>query len=339
MNSMERILATLGGKPLDRRAVAPVLSLYGARLTNCPLDQYYTDPYSYARGQSAVFRTFQPDVLFSPFNFPSIGLAFGSELHFFADQAPNISRPAIGTAEEWDKLVLPDPDTEPHLLFLREAIRQIADECQGQVPVAAVLPPPVDLPVLAMGMESWLETILFKPDEAKRITDRVIPFFVHLANGLLESGATFIVMPCAFMSPAIVTREVASTFARPAMEKAMALIKGPMVLHHGGAPVLAHLDLLMGLPSTVAFGLDHLDNIEEARRIAGPDIVLFGGPCGPNLGRKTATEVEEECLAILEDRRKDAHFALFTAGADIPMSTSPENIHAIPKAAESYGKN
>ena len=40
MNSMERIQATLAGKPLDRRAIAPVLGLYGARLTNCPLERY-----------------------------------------------------------------------------------------------------------------------------------------------------------------------------------------------------------------------------------------------------------------------------------------------------------
>ena len=61
MNSMERIQAALAGKPVDRRAIAPVLGLYGARLTNCPLDQYYTDPAAYARGQSAVRETFQPD--------------------------------------------------------------------------------------------------------------------------------------------------------------------------------------------------------------------------------------------------------------------------------------
>jgi len=337
MNSMERVLTTLAGKPLDRRAVAPVLSLYGARLTNCPLEQYYTDPVAYARGQSAVRETFQPDVLFSPFAFASIGAAFGSEVHFFANQAPNIRRPAIQSAEDWDKLVLPDPDTHPRLLFFREAIRRMAAEHQGQVPIAAVLPPPIDLPALIMGIETWLETVLFDAGGTQRIMDQVVPFFVRLANSLLADGATFIVLPCAFASPTIVTREIAAAFARPALEEALAQLKGPVVLHHIGAPILRHLDLLTGLPSTVAFALDHQDNLSQARRVVGPAAVLFGGPNGPNLGRMTRAQVESECRAVLENRRHDIHFVLFTSGADVPLDTPPENIHAMREAAESFG--
>jgi uroporphyrinogen decarboxylase len=338
MNSMERVLATLGGKPLDRRAVAPILSRYGARLTDCPLDQYYTDPAAYARGQSAVLETFQPDVLFSPFNFPAIGLAFGSELHLFADQEPNVRRPAIQSVEEWDKFVLPDPDTNPHLLFFREAISRMASETRGRVPVAAVLPPPIDLPILMMGLETWLETVLFDVDRAQQIVERMTPFFVHLANGLFEDGAALLALPCAFTSPAIVTRKIAATFGRPALKMALAQVKGPVILHHIGAPILAHLDVMTGLPSTVAFALDHLDNLAQARRLVGPEAVLLGGPCGPNLGRMTTAQVEKECRVILEDRQADAHFILFTSGADIPLDTLPENIHAIRKAAESYGR-
>jgi len=338
MNSMERIQATLAGKSLDRRAIAPMLSLYGARLTNCPLEEYYTDPVAYARGQSAVRETFQPDVLFSPFAFASIGAAFGGDLHFFADQAPNIRRPAIQSVEEWDTLVLPDPDTHTRLLFFREAIRRMTAEHQGQIPVAAVLPTPIDLPALVMGMEIWLEIVLFDIGGAQRIMDKAVPFFVRLANSLLSDGATFIASTCAFASPAIVTRDIATAFAQPVLEKALAQLKGPMVLHHGGAQILRHLDLLAGLPSTVAFALDHKENLDQARQVVGPNTVLFGGPCGPNLGRIASAQVESECRAILEGRRQDAHFVLFTSGADIPLDTSPENIHAIRNTAESFGR-
>ncbi|MCP4414546.1 MAG: uroporphyrinogen decarboxylase, partial [Gammaproteobacteria bacterium] len=39
MNSRERVLAAFHGKPMDRRAVSLVLSLYGARLTQCELPE------------------------------------------------------------------------------------------------------------------------------------------------------------------------------------------------------------------------------------------------------------------------------------------------------------
>ena len=63
MNSLERVTAALSGKSFDRRPVSITLSLYGARLTNCPLTTYYTDADEYFRGQEAVYKTFQPDIL------------------------------------------------------------------------------------------------------------------------------------------------------------------------------------------------------------------------------------------------------------------------------------
>ena len=339
MNSMERILATLAGKPVDRRAFTAMLSLYGARLTDCPLEQYYTDPAAYARGQSAVLETFEPDILLSPLAFAAMGLAFGSELHFFADLAPNIRRPGIASADEWGKLVLPDPDTHPHLLFFREAVRRMAAETQGQVPVAAILPTPIDLPILIMGLEAWLETVLFDIPRARGIVEDLTPFFVRMANSMLGDGAAFIVISGAFISPAIVTREIIATFARPALEEALAQLNGPVILHNTGAPVLPHLDLLTGLPATAGFAVDYLDDLNQVREIVGPAPVLLGGPLGPSLPQMTAAQVEGECRAILEERRQDARFILFTSGADIPLNTPPENIHAIRQAAQAYASH
>ena len=337
MNSMERVLATVAGKPRDRCAFTAMLSLYGARLTSCDIERYYTDPAAYAQGQLAVLETFRPDILLSPLAFASMGTAFGSKLHFFADQPPNIRRPAIASADEWDRLVLPDPGTHPHLLFFRETVRGMAAQTRGEVPIAAVLPSPMDFPILIMGIEEWLQTVLFDAPRARRIVDDIMPLFVHMANGMLEDGCTFIVVSCAFASPAIVTREIVTGFSRPSLERALAQLKGPVLLHNTGAPFLRYLDLLRGLPSTIAFAVDCLDDLGEARQAIGPDAVLFGGPFGPNFPSKTAAQVEEKCRAILEGRRRDPHFILFTAGADIPLNTPPENIHAIRRAAEAQG--
>jgi uroporphyrinogen decarboxylase len=338
MNSMERVLATIAGRPRDRCAFTAMLSLYGAQLTGCDLERYYTDPAAYARGQLAVLETFHPDILLSPVAFAAMGMAFGSKLHFFAEQPPNIRRPAIASADEWDRLALPDPYTHPNFLFFLEAVRRMAAKTRGEVPIAAVLPSPIDFPILIMGIEEWLQTILFDAPKALRIVDDITPLFVRMANCMLEDGAAFVAVSCAFASPAIVTREIATEFSRPALEKALAELKGPVFLHGTGAPLLRHLDILTGLPSTVALAVDFLDNLSEARQAIGPDKVLFGGPLGTALPSKSAAQVEDECRAILEDRRQDTHFILITAGADIPLSTPPENIHAIRQAAELHGE-
>lgn len=55
-------------------------------------------------------------------------------------------------------------------------------------------------------------------------------------------------------------------------------------------------------------------------------------------GANALLPVESECRAVLADRRRDAHFILFTSGADVPLNTPPENINAMRNVAESFGR-
>lgn len=336
MNSQERIGATLAGERTDRRAVAPVLGLYGARLSGCCLDEYYTNPKAYARGQAAVREMFQPDLLFGPFALATIGAAFGGKLHSFAKQAPNIEAPAIHEANEWETLEVPDADRQADLVFLQEAIRLLAAEHRGQVPIVGVLPSPIDLPPLVMGMDGWMETILFDQEGTQRVLEKVIPFCVNLANRMLANGAALVAFTCAYASSVIVTRDLAAGFARPAMARTLAELRGPAFLHHGGSPMLAHLDLLRALPSVVSYAVDERDNLDRARQVVGPEAVLLSGPMAPRLPQMAPAEVESCCRAMLENRREDPRFALCTCGPDVPWDTPPETVLAMRKAAEEF---
>jgi len=43
LDSSSRVLATLKGQPVDRRAVSLTLSLYGANFAECSLAEYYSN--------------------------------------------------------------------------------------------------------------------------------------------------------------------------------------------------------------------------------------------------------------------------------------------------------
>ncbi|MFA7403578.1 MAG: uroporphyrinogen decarboxylase family protein [Pelobacteraceae bacterium] len=338
MNSMERMQATMAGKPLDRRAVAPVLGLYGARLINCPLERYYSDPFAYARGQAAVREMFQPDVLYAPLAFASIGAAFGGELVHLDTMPPDLRTPAIQSIQQWNTLVPPDPDKHPQLLYFRDTIRLLAAQYGGEVPIVIMIPIPTEIPDMVMGLEGWLETVLFNPTAAQRVMEKIIPFYVRMVNGFFAAGASFVVMPCGFASSAIATRKMVSLFTRPILVNVLAQLNGPVVLQSMGAPMLDHLDLLTDMPQVSAFMVDQTDDLAMARSVIGPDSVLFGGLDCTNIGRMTATQVEERCRAILEERRQDARFVLGTSGPDVAWHTPPENIRALRKAADSFGR-
>lgn len=328
MNARARVSATLAGEPTDRRAFAPVLGLYGARLTGCPLERYFTDPAAYAEGQAAVRETFDPDVLCAPLAFSAIGAAFGGKLHYSARGVPRLQRPAVTSARDWDNLVMPDPDAHPLLLFFREAIRRMRADHGDEVPIAMVIPIAPDIPEVIMGLESWLETVLFDRLAAEAIMERILPFHVNLVNRFFEDGATLVVMPCGFASSTIVTRDIASGFTRPLLERALSQSRGPVVLHNVGARMVPNLDLLAGLPNVVGFICDQEDDLGRAREIVGHDPVLFGGIDCANLARMGAAEVTVRVRALLAERRADRRLALGTSGPDVPLETPPENIHA-----------
>jgi len=338
MTSAERIQATLLGQPVDRRPFLPVLSLYGAKLTDCPLKQYYSDPAAYANGQATVRELFAPDILCAPFAYGLLGEAFGSSLHYFADMAPNIRRPAISSLKQWESLVFPDPDTHPNFLFLWDAIQRMKAEHGEEIPIVLSIPGPTDIPVLIMGLEGWLETVLFEPDQARRVMEKIMPFYVRMVNRGFESGAALAAMTHAFVSPAVVTRDIVTSFTRPILAEALAQFNGPVLLHHTGAPLLPHLDLLTGLPSVVGFAIDQRDDLTKARAIVGSEAALFSGVNAPGLPETSAAEVENVCRGMLESQRGEMRFLLGSAGPDIPWQTPPENIHAIRKAIETFGE-
>lgn len=334
MTPSERIQRTFSGAWADRRPIAPLLSLYGARLAGTPLDTHYGDPDAYVRGQLAVLETFRPDALHAPFSHANIGRSFGCELQHFKEQAPTLAGPAIESPYVWDRLRLPDPEADPYLVFLYEATRGLRRALGDEVPVLASLPSIVDLPLVILGINGWMEAVVSDRDLARRIMRSLEGWLRRVAGLLFAAGAAAIGMPCAFASPAFVPEEVALQLMRPALESFLDGIGGAVLVAHGGAPLPSRLVELRGLPSVVAFGLDQRDHLPAVRRILGEEPLLVWGVDAARLPSIGPAELRSKCLAALADCGSDPRIVLGNSGTDVPWCTPPETIHAIRLAAE-----
>ena len=332
MNSLERVLAALQNQPTDRPAFFINASLYGARLTGAGLDDHYTRAEVYAEGQMAIRETFCPDLLISPFFVSAIGEAFGSTARARARQAPNVDAFAARSAEEALKLPLPDVDRHPRLLYLRETIRILARTYAGEVPIIGVLVSPSDIPPLIIGLEAWLDALLFQPDVAQALLDRLTPFFLDLGRAMLSDGATGLALTANLANGYIVTDAVAETLTLPTLRTALAELPGPVILHHGGCPLGNQLARFKGLPNVVAYVLDAAENLGAARRVLGPSPVVMGNLNGPGLIDLRPEEIQALCELAFTQRGEDRQFILATCGADIQLDTPPECLAAITEA-------
>lgn len=329
MNSLERVLAALQNRPSDRPAFLLLASLYGSRLTGAALKDHYSDPAVFAEGQMAVRETFSPDFLVSPYLLAGFGAAFGSRMSEPRRQAPNVAAFAAESAEAALRLPLPDVDSHPQIRYFRESIRLLAKQYAGEVPVIGLLASPLDLPPLIIGLEAWLDALLFQPDTARALLDRLTPFFVALGKAMLSDGATTLAITANLANRFIVPGAVAAALGRPSLERALAEIPGPVLLHHGGCPLLPYLADFKGLPNTVGYVVDVGEDLAAARTVLGPGPVLLGNLPGPALADLRPEEVSALCDRALAQRAQDLQFVLATCGADLPLDTPPECLEAI----------
>lgn len=336
MNSLERVTAALQGTRPDRPAVTLTLSLYGARLTSCPLQEYYTNPHAYLAGQLAVIEQFGPDIVFCPFALTAEAEAWGCEVAYIANNPPNLKKPILRHADRIVDLREPDIDSQPRLVYLRESTRLLAAACKGQRPVAGILLSPIDLPALLMGIENWLETLLFDPANTRLMLEKSVAFFVRWANALLADGATFLAIPSMFSNPRLLTPKIVETTVLPILADAMQQVGGPVVFHHGGNPIGKFIHLYDKLPAA-AFLIDTRDSFADVRKIIGNDRLLLGNIDGPTLSRHSPEHIRTLCRKLLTDRIDDRHFILATAGADVPYDTPLANISAMIGAATEFG--
>jgi uroporphyrinogen decarboxylase len=327
MTGPERVMAAVEGREADRVPATATLSLYGARLTACPLQEYYNDPRRYAEGQAAVWEEFRPDILFTPFLAAAETLAFGGRVRYFPDSPPNMSEPAFESAERFLARPAPGIGGDPHIRYIREATAMIAEARGDDCVLAGLFFSPLDLPPLAIGIDAWLDCLLFDRPTARGILDAMTVYFRSRVNAFFADGAVFVALPVVFCNPAVVGRAIAEDLALPALRKAFADLDGPVVIHHGGSPMNGYLASLVDLPGVIGFVADKGDRLREARGAIGGK-VLLGNVDGPTLNKRKAEEVAAQRRAILEDRKGDPHFILASSAADIPYDTPAENIRA-----------
>jgi uroporphyrinogen decarboxylase len=328
MINLERILATIPGNNTDYQPYTMLLSLYGASLIKTETKSYYCDPELWFEGQKAVVDTFDPDIVISPFSFPIEAAAFGSELVFLNKYAPNVRKPIITNLSEIDSLPIPDLDRSNAIQFLLKGTDLLAKNYSGKRAIASPIHSPADLPALLMGIEMWIDTLLFHPDAVDKMMKKTVEHFVRMGNQFLERGATFLVIPVNFTNPMMISEKIFNQLL-PYLEHAFSRIKGPIVIHNGGCKIMKFIDRFAQMPNVIALVLEQTESFDKARTIIGNEKILMGNFDGPNFVNLSKEKAIELTLKILIDRKDDKHFIFATSNADIPYDTPVEVISAV----------
>jgi uroporphyrinogen decarboxylase len=337
MNNLERILAAVTGTNADYQPFTMLLSLYGASLIKAETQLYYRDADLWFEGQQAVIKAFDPDILITPFSFPIEAEAFGSEMVFLNKYAPNVKKPIISNLSEINSLSTPEFEKSSAIQFFLKATDLLAQNYKGDHAIASPIHSPADIPALLMGIEMWIDTLLFHPNEVEKIMHKTVDHFVRLGNEFIARGATFLVVPVNFTNPMIISEKIFTQLI-PHLKNAFSQINGPIVIHNGGAKLMPFIDRFAMLPNVIAFVLEPSESFDDARRIIGDKLVLMGNFDGPNFVNLSNEKAREITLKILNNRKEDKHFIFATSNADIPYDTPVETIKFVVDTIRGFNK-
>lgn len=335
MNSFERIMNTLQQKEVDRVPVLAVLGAYASRLINQPIQKIYQDPELYLKAQKAITDTFAIDAVFAPFDYSIFAEAFNSHIKYFEDQVPNITHFTLQKAEDFSQLIFPDFEQSARLPYYFKSVQLLHQTFNNQAPIFSVLPGPLSFPILLMGLDEWMNTLLFNQTLAYKILENLKEFYQSLCRKLVQLGSTALIITEAFLSSEIAHRQLIDQFF-PVIVDYFKDLNTFLVMHSTGARYQQNLELVLQLPHLLGIALSSKDSISETRKVVGNQLLIIGNLDNMTFPLVSDKEIYRQSLKCIESNNDQGPFILSNSGADIALNTPETNIHAMIKAAFDY---
>jgi MtaA/CmuA family methyltransferase len=333
MTRRERVLAMLGGKPVDRLPLMPITMMYAADQIGVKYGQYAMDFKILVAAQLATAEKFQLDYV-SCISDPAREAAdCGAQVHYFDDQPPGLDEHLARLTDKTElaRLKVPDPLGGGRMHDRVKAAELFKAKTGGDLLIEGWVEGPCAQGADLRGINTLMTDFFDDPDFVEDLFDFVVELEIRFAKAQIEAGADIIGMGDAAAS--LVGPKVYQEFVLPREKKMVDAI------HAMGAPVRLHIcgntrRILEGMGKT---GCDMIDldlaALSEGREKMGPNQVLLGNIHPVHVLRDGTPE--SVYAAIGECHRQAGPHYIIGAGCEVPRGTPLENMMALVE----YAKN
>lgn len=326
MNSFQRYMAMIEGKPCDILPRAPILMAFAAQYIGSNYGAFASDYRVLVEANRRCAQDFGFDQLSAISDPYRETTGFGGEVEFIKNGVPRLLTPPLGDTKDLGVLANPDPETSPRMLDRIRAIREMAANWQKQYSILGWVEGPGAEGADLRGVTNFLFDLMDDPGFAHELMERCVEVGVDFAKAQLEAGADTIGIGDAIVSQ--VSPRMYEELIFPHQKRLIDEIKqagGLVRLHICGdishlLPQIKHLDLDI-------LDLDNPVDMVSAREIFGPDQVLVAN-LDPvrDVQNGTAPEIERKLRRLYE--AVGGRFML-GAGCEVPADTPHENLKAL----------
>lgn len=338
LTAIERSRLLAEGKEVDRIRCSLSGGETLAPMINCTLKEYYFSSEKMCELEEYVYETFQVDGVGVSCTLRGMAEAMGGKVRYTDYSVATMEAPALSLKNaEYAKRV--NIDKDGRLPIILKGVELVKEKLGNKVPVSATVTAPFTVAAMAVGTEELLVGTRKYPEKVKQLMEIIVENNNKYIDRLLEMGVG-IGFADPVSSTALISVKQYEEFSLPYFKKNVDYIKKNgkgCGLHMCGTSKKLWTKLIeSGIGS---FGLDNVEDVEEAKEILGPHMTIQGNVPPVEIMRYgTPQDVllsAKECIRKGYDSQKG--FVL-TSGCQLPVFTPKENMQALMDAARIFGK-
>ena len=337
MNSLQRVLTTLGHQEPDRVPFFLLVTMHGANELGISIKEYFSKAEHVVEGQLRLRAKYQHDCIDNFFYAPLEVEAWGGEVVYCDDGPPNSGQPFIRRFEDIMSLEPPDVGKTPCMQKVLESARLLKEQVGDEAPIIGVVMSPFSLPVMQMGFDKYIELMYERPDLFDHLMKVNEAFCVEWANAQLKAGTTAICYFDPVSSTTISTKEMYRKTGFEVAKRTIARINGPTATHMASGRCLPIIDDI-AQTGTAIIGVSAEENIEAMKAACRNKLSVLGNLNGIEMRHWTPEQAEAEVKTAISRAAIGGGFILSDNHGEIPWQVPDAVLTAISDAVHKWGR-
>lgn len=325
MTPKERIYAILKGSSFDHPAVTPIFMAWAAHYVGHTYRDFYLDGDVLVKAQLAVTRAFNVDQISAISDPWREAAAYGVEFDYPEEGVGKPKDVLIKTPDDISALKILDIENCERMKQRIESVAKMAAEVGQTHSVLGWIEGPLAEYVDLRGIENAMMDLIDKPEIFIKAGELIVQNEVAFAVAQIKAGADMIGIGDAAAS--LISPQTYADCVLPLEKKQIAAI------HEAGAAVKLHIcgDIknnitYMAQSEADIIDVDWMVQLEQARKLVGPDITLCGNfdPSAVLLqgSPEDVAKAARQCIGAGGNK------FILMPGCEVPPATPEQNIRA-----------
>lgn len=338
LTAIEREKLLSEGKEVDRIMCCLDTGETLAPMINATLKEYYFSSEKMLELEEYIYENFHSDGAGVSCTLRGMAEAMGAKVKYSDYNVAQIEEHAL-SLEHAEDAKLVDVDKDGRLPIILKGVELVKKKLGDKVPVSATVTGPFTIAAMAVGTEQLLVGTRKQPEKVRQLMEIIAENNNRYIQRLLDIGVG-IGFADPVSSTSLISVKQYKEFSLPYFQKNVDYIKkngGGCGLHICGTS--RKLWELLNETGIGCFGLDNVEDIEEAKQVLGPHMSIQGNvPPVEVLRLGTPYDVLRSAKECIRKGFDSPNGYTLTSGCQMPVGTPKENMQALMDAARIFGR-